>query len=697
MPDSWFRSDAFDRPALKVLVASIAALYFELLIIRYLGTEIRVFTNLKNIPLIACFFGLGLGMVLDRPARALRFLFPVIGLVLFCIARYAQALHLTNIDLLWTYDLAQNVAGNLVHKIVSTIRFVGLVLGLSGLVVSFCVVLGQFIGEPLRSLPGLKGYALNLAGSLIGALLFTLVSILGFGPPVWLLIGFLILLPLVAGKWPILVFAVTLAAVAVPEPRTVWSPYSRIDYVPLPAAAGSSEVGAYSIVANHLWHQWAADLSPAFLQAYPSAVPNSLIAPYAAIVYHLAPHPRNVLVLGAGTGNDVAGALRAGAQHIDAVEIDSQILALGKRFHPEHPYDSPRVVAHLTDARSYLRNTDQKYDLILFAFLDSTTLLSGLSSIRLDNYVYTVESFADARRRLTPDGTLILSFATGPGFATDRIAASLQAAFDEPPAAYFTNYGVQGVLLVEGQGRRVDLTGVRLVQSEPAKKGVLLATDDWPFLYLAGRSVPPSILVASGFFLMAVWFLLRQLRLLDQAAIQSGVQFLLLGAGFLLLETKAVNQMSLLLGTTWFVNVLVISAFLLMALLSVAVAASCEIPVWPSFGLLLVVLAVDYWFPYAYLNTFAYGAKIVLAGLWCALPVLFSGLIFSAELKKFASPSVALGVNLFGAVLGGILENSVMIGGTRVLGLLALGLYGLSALAILRNQGRTSATRGCVA
>jgi hypothetical protein len=107
-----------------------------------------------------------------------------------------------------------------------------------------------------------------------------------------------------------------------------------------------------------------------------------------------------VLVLGAGTGNDVAGALRAGAQHIDAVEIDPQILALGKRFHPEHPYDSPRVVAYLTDARSYLRNTRQTYDLILFAFLDSTTLLSGLSSIRLDNYVYTVESFADARRRL---------------------------------------------------------------------------------------------------------------------------------------------------------------------------------------------------------------------------------------------------------------------------------------------------------
>ena len=39
----------------------------------------------------------------------------------------------------------------------------------------------------------------------------------------------------------------------------------------------------------------------------------------------------NVLILGAGSGTDVAAALKHGAKHVDAVEIDPVILRLGKR------------------------------------------------------------------------------------------------------------------------------------------------------------------------------------------------------------------------------------------------------------------------------------------------------------------------------------------------------------------------------
>ena len=48
----------------KLFGISFLALYFELVIIRYLGTEIRVFAYFKNLPLIASFFGLGLGMAI---------------------------------------------------------------------------------------------------------------------------------------------------------------------------------------------------------------------------------------------------------------------------------------------------------------------------------------------------------------------------------------------------------------------------------------------------------------------------------------------------------------------------------------------------------------------------------------------------------------------------------------------------------
>jgi len=140
--------------------------------------------------------------------------------------------------------------------------------------------------------------------------------------------------PFVKGKSPIVLFLITLIAVAKPEPNTFWSPYSRIDFVPLTPPSGSTKVSAYSVVTNHLWHQWAADLSPNFLLRYPQAIPNSLAAPYADLVYRMVPNPRNVLVLGSGTGNDVAGALRHGAEHIDAVEIDPQILRLGNAVSP---------------------------------------------------------------------------------------------------------------------------------------------------------------------------------------------------------------------------------------------------------------------------------------------------------------------------------------------------------------------------
>ncbi len=670
----------------KLFLASAAALYFELVMIRYLGTEIRVFTNLKNIPLIACFFGLGLGIILGRPGKHLLSLFPVVGMILFVTARYAHWLHLTNIDLLWTYDLSQNVATSVGARALSTFRYLGLVLSLCSLLVTFFIVLGGFVGEWLHAVPGLKGYGLNLAGSLAGALLFSAMAFLSFGPALWLFVGFLLLVPFLTGKRTFALLLVTLALVAAPERNTIWSPYSRIDVVPLPPPSGSESVAAYSIEANHLWHQWAADLSPAFLDRFPEASPNKLIAPFANLIYRLAPNPRKVLVLGAGSGNDVAGALRHGAQHVDAVEIDPQILGIGKRLHPEHPYDSSRVTAHITDARAFLRTSPQKYDLIVFAFLDSTTLLSGFSSIRLDNYVYTVESFEDARKLLAPDGTLIVSFAATRSFAADRLYATLQKAFDTPPAAYFTDYGVKGVLLVEGAGRSTGLSGANLTRAFPSTDGVLLATDDWPFLYLSNRSIPISILLVAMLFLCGAWFVMRSLNLLESGAITSYSYFFFLGAGFLLLETKAITQMSLLFGATWFVNLVVISSFLAMALLSNAAVAWRNVPVSVSYVLLAACLLADLFLPYAHLNSLGFGWRIVAGGAWCAVPVLLSGAIFSMGIKQVTNTATALGVNLFGAVVGGVLENSVMIGGTKLLGLMALGLYAISAIFFYRQR-----------
>ncbi len=388
MTDATLRSDDASAPPrlsflagvppgeIGLFFASLVTLYFELLIIRYLSIEVRVFTNLKNLPLVASFFGIGLGMLLGSPSKRLRSVFPGAALLLFVLTRFASPLHISFGDLSWEYSLGSPGIGS---RLVGLTRFLAVALGYSVLIIAFFSFLGAMVGQYLKRVQSLKGYGVNLAGGLAGMALFSLLAVLHLGPATWILLGFLLLIPLL-GK---------------------------------------------DRLSNHAWYQWLADLSPDFLKQYPTAEPNRFLVPYYELPYQIVHHPKSVLILGAGTGNDVAGALRHGAERVDAVEIDPLILRIGQQYHPERPYDSSRVTPYVDDARAFLKKTKKKYDLIVFGLLDSTTLLSSFSSLRLDNYVYTVESFQDAKAVLADHGTLVLTFVTGRSFATDRLYATL--------------------------------------------------------------------------------------------------------------------------------------------------------------------------------------------------------------------------------------------------------------------------------
>jgi len=65
--------------------------------------------------------------------------------------------------------------------------------------------------------------------------------------------------------------------------------------------------------------------------------------------------------------------------------------------------------------------------------------------------------------------------------------------------------------------------------------------------------------------------------------------------------------------------------------------------------------------------------QISLFGL--TLGVFFAGVIFSSELRTRADAAAALGCNLCGAMLGGLLENLSMIVGLKAIVLLALAIY----------------------
>ena len=153
---------------------------------------------------------------------------------------------------------------------------------------------------------------------------------------------------------------VRLRAMARPQPHTYWAPYYRITLNQVSPPPGWPRPAAFFVDVNHDYHQKMLDLSPQFTARFPDAEPNHNGRPTYELPYRLVPNPGRVLVVGAGTGNDVAAALRHGATHVDAVEIDPLIYRLGKTYHPEHPYDSPRVSVFVNDARTYFKTTTQK-------------------------------------------------------------------------------------------------------------------------------------------------------------------------------------------------------------------------------------------------------------------------------------------------------------------------------------------------
>jgi spermidine synthase len=405
------------------------------------------------------------------------------------------------------------------------------------------------------------------------------------------------------------------------------------------------------------------------------------------------PSPR-VLIVGSGTGNDVAAALRNQASVVDAVEIDPKILDLGRRHHPEHPYDDPRVSAHLTDARAFMKRTTARYDLILFGLLDSHTQLSDYSNMRLDNFVYTEESFREARSLLAPGGVLFLKFAVSHSFMGRRLAEMLTRTFGKPPVVFFapSSYSTDATCFVISPSTQVEASlaaDSRLSNFVAAGHPAFLAlpevavtTDDWPYLYHQGHWIPGIFYLLSALVILLAAVFYFQIP--EARTRVPSLFFFSMGAGFLLLETQVVSRLALYFGTTWQVNGIVIAA-ILSALLLANFVIERQQRTWPrswTLAGILVGIACAYFVPF---HRIPGSAALVgsFAALIFAIPVFFAGLLFASEFRSAESPAAALGANMLGAVVGGLLENLSLIIGMKALLLVAALLYSLAALGFL--------------
>ena len=292
------------------------------------------------------------------------------------------------------------------------------------------VPVGQLCGKTMARRENLRAYRFNLLGSLLGVILISTISMFWTPPTVWFSIGFALLLmfqgfsprALLFGSVTALLAVTALAWPLTPGVERIHSPYQLLE-------RGPGEAGLTSIKAAGHYFQRVHDL--ALTNANRERNPElERVAAYYELPYRIHRGPlQTIAIVGSGTGNDVAAALRCGAEQVDAIEIDPVVLRLGRMYHPERPYEKPQVRTIVDDARTYLRRTGDDYDMIVYGLLDSHTLLSHGSSVRLDSFVYTVEALREARARLQPEGLLSLSFCVASPEIGRKIYLMLQEAF----------------------------------------------------------------------------------------------------------------------------------------------------------------------------------------------------------------------------------------------------------------------------
>jgi hypothetical protein len=319
----------------RVFLGSGLILFLELVLIRELGAKVVHLSYFTNFVLLGSFLGVGLGFLASGRRGSIARLSPALLAGLLALVtllpvqidrRSDQVIYFTRVE-----------PSGPPTWVMLPIIFIA---------VAACVMgPAQLVGRSFRELPALDAYRADLLGSLAGIALFTGFAFLGAPPLVWglVLVGLFVTL---LGTARVVMFScallIALFVADLPSDRMTWSPYYRIVYEQL--EFGGGEVGL-NLNVNGVPHQVARGTEGRLRDDPLYGVPYERVARGSL---------GRVLVVGAGTGNDVAVALSKGAARVDAVEIDPKILDLGRRYHPDRPYDDPRVTTHVDDGRAFL-------------------------------------------------------------------------------------------------------------------------------------------------------------------------------------------------------------------------------------------------------------------------------------------------------------------------------------------------------
>lgn len=676
----------------SLILISFIALFLELAFIRWLPANVLSLAYFSNIVLISAFLGLGLGFLLapKKPDFFKYFPLALLGMVgIFWLFRNIETIiPPSSAEFIWSFYYYNSWLE--LPKI--KLGIIPTLLAVFSINALFFAIIGQKMARLMAKFSPLQAYSLNIFGSLLGIIVFSLLALRGgdfSSPLVWFIgVGLLSLWFLRENKRYLLLGGLCLIAIGPilysNYDFETWSPYYSLQ---VKKAAGGKEGEGFSVYVNRFYHQMAMD----FKDKDNQYARGQYAQPY------LLKKPRKVLILGAGTGNDAAIAGMQGVPDITAVEIDPAIAQLGQKLHPAQPYQNPNVKLVINDARNWLETNQETYDMIILGTLDSHAIQSGLSTIRLENFVYTVEALQAVKKHLASDGVAVLMFSVPEQWLGDKLIKTTLAVFSDPaPLVYAGDPKfLFSLMIVAGPGVTDILKnhpkGVWPFQqvSENSFAAKNLPTDNWPYLYLKEHTIP--IIYLKAIILFIVLSLLGILALAPKNRREwvgwPGLKFFSLGAAFLLLETKSIVTLSLLFGSTWLVNSFVFASIMIMILLANWLVGRTNIKrleiVYIFLGL---ALALNYFWPVSYWLGASFWVRSLGPTLLVALPLFFAAIIFSHNLKAVKNLSLMFGLNLLGAVLGGFLEYSSMLTGFNFLYILAGALYFIAFAASKKQQ-----------
>lgn len=680
-----------DSVTKKIILVSFISLFLELLVIRLVSTEIRIFAYLSNLVLLAIFVGLGLGMIVKQKISLI-----ISALLLFLIVIFTSAFYIVrwpNLEFRLFSGITELLAPlseAYIWQQIYTFSKTGILIGFILTISLFLVIVvtfmpfGQMLGDLLRRhKQPIVAYSANVVASIAGLWAFQLFSIARFTPyfGIVLVIGSLFFfLRENYQKFTLLVIFIVTIAYIVPkveqEKITYWSPYQKLSISlidrdlsnPNPQPAGRylevNNVGYMSL--SDLSNKYHATAEAELKKLYGDDLPiNLAFSDQYLLPFKFKPSPRSVLIIGAGAGNDAAGAIRAGAIVIDAVEIDPTIVEIGRKFHPEKPYSQSNVNIIVDDGRSFFQKTNKKYDLVIMSLADSHTVSSSLTNLRLDHYLYTKESFQAVRNLLTDDGILFMSFEVTRPWIGSRLTKSISEAFGQPPTIFDVRsqgvFGWGGVVFVVSKDPEYlaaltrqdrDLTDFIGANSRSYSSDINELSDNWPYLYLDKPRIP-IIHVLLAAILAGSLFALRR-KIFNQGSLNLPMFFW--GAAFLLFEFQNISKTSLLFGLTWVTNLFTISAILGLILFSNWTAQKRLISPRTAFIFLMFSLGVQILVNIDIFNNLATWQKIIGASLFLNLPVYFGGIIFINMFSAAKNKAQALGANFLGSVFGGFAE-----------------------------------------